>query len=291
VRIPAIFYEVLFSVDPDKFPHGNGEQPFVWANGDATGYGLHGDFQNGWDVDILQQAMRDVSCYANNTNNGNIPENCLPLQPYVKDDNDDGSCVLENPILNYEDIGLRHWISHLPGNNPVTYGPLAAPAYSGVYPQQIDPTFYRVLLKSVSNGLYVTSFGGEKAPLKASVAQANLSYSEVFVFVPLASGLYGIAPEFDDKWVSSNNGDSKGLTPDRRSPSGWESWTISFTGSSAPTEAGTIGTIFGSNNKYASVQTNGNLISNGATVTIKEQFWFIDANAGVVDTRPANQRF
>ena len=32
-------------------------QPFVWAQGDPTGYGLHGDFLNGWDVELLQSAV------------------------------------------------------------------------------------------------------------------------------------------------------------------------------------------------------------------------------------------
>jgi hypothetical protein len=42
VRLPAIFFEAFYSVD--KFPHGEGRQPFVLSNGDPTGYGLHGDF-------------------------------------------------------------------------------------------------------------------------------------------------------------------------------------------------------------------------------------------------------
>jgi hypothetical protein len=33
----------------------------------------------------------------------------------VKTSNPDMSCLLDKPILNYEDLGLNHWISHLPG--------------------------------------------------------------------------------------------------------------------------------------------------------------------------------
>ncbi len=47
VRIPGLFYEHLYSVD--QFPHGDTtRQPFLWSNGDPTGYGLHGDFVSGW---------------------------------------------------------------------------------------------------------------------------------------------------------------------------------------------------------------------------------------------------
>lgn len=59
VRMISIFYEVLYSVD--KFDNGwwdpSGKHPFVFANGDPTGYGFHGDFVNGWDVDVLQEAV------------------------------------------------------------------------------------------------------------------------------------------------------------------------------------------------------------------------------------------
>ena len=42
VRLPGVFFEAFYSVD--QFPHGQGTQPFVLANGDPTGYGFHGDF-------------------------------------------------------------------------------------------------------------------------------------------------------------------------------------------------------------------------------------------------------
>lgn len=77
--------------------------------------------------------MHDVSCYENNTNEGNIPQNCKPLTPYVKTNNPDQSCLLDKPILNYEDLGINHWISHLPGNNPVSSGSATVTPLTGSY--------------------------------------------------------------------------------------------------------------------------------------------------------------
>lgn len=34
----------------------------AWSNGDTTGYGLHADFLNGWDMDILSKALNDPGC-------------------------------------------------------------------------------------------------------------------------------------------------------------------------------------------------------------------------------------
>lgn len=62
----------------------NPSSPFVLANGDPIGYGLHGDFLNGWDVDVLQQAIR--TC----TNDSGRVEDCPVLDLY--DRSVDGDC-------------------------------------------------------------------------------------------------------------------------------------------------------------------------------------------------------
>ncbi|KAF2686907.1 hypothetical protein K458DRAFT_429829 [Lentithecium fluviatile CBS 122367] len=35
----------------------DGTQPFLWANGDRTGYSFHGDFSNGWEPGVLKTAL------------------------------------------------------------------------------------------------------------------------------------------------------------------------------------------------------------------------------------------
>lgn len=57
------------------------------------------------------------------------------MRRYVKvaGANPDQSCLLEKPILTYEDIGMNHIIGHLPGNNPVNYGPATVTPGTGVY--------------------------------------------------------------------------------------------------------------------------------------------------------------
>lgn len=46
IHTPHIFYEVYYDtlLFRDQWKTGQGKQPFVLANGDPTGYSLHGDF-------------------------------------------------------------------------------------------------------------------------------------------------------------------------------------------------------------------------------------------------------
>ncbi|KAI9715377.1 MAG: hypothetical protein M1812_006022 [Candelaria pacifica] len=115
----SIFYEFTWQVDAFKDRwHGN-TQPFVWAQGDPTGFGFHGDFVNGWDVDHLQQAVDTCT-----NNSGNI-EDCHVFEKIP--DSEANSCMIP-PSVNEQISGV---LDALPGCNPVTNGPATATPQSG----------------------------------------------------------------------------------------------------------------------------------------------------------------
>ncbi|EGZ68858.1 hypothetical protein NEUTE2DRAFT_168535 [Neurospora tetrasperma FGSC 2509] len=82
-RIPALLYEMTWNVAAfNSFRSmGENQQPFVFSNGDKTGYGYHADFFNGWDVNLLQRALRDPSC--GNATGGRI-EQCGTFKEYLQ---------------------------------------------------------------------------------------------------------------------------------------------------------------------------------------------------------------
>jgi hypothetical protein len=276
-----IFFEILFAVDLDLFPHGNGVQPFRLACGDSTGYGLHGDFLNGWDVGIMQNALEDVSCLANNTNEGNNPAACKPFTPYVKASNPDQSCVIANPINNFEDLGFFHTMPHLPGCQSITgQGPSASFCGDGSFyenPKTFFPVL-RVLLRAKSNGLYVTA-ADVNSPLVANCAENKLAYAQAFELLPMVGGGYSIRTEVSLNYVSASSRSSGALYPNRPSPSTWETFTFNFIDGTGPTAAGTQATITSmSDNMFVSVQANGQLWPNAATAGTTEVFYVVSAN-------------
>lgn len=122
--LPHLFFEVLYGVnDINKTPGGK----FVFANGDTTGFGFHGDFMNGWDATTLSDAVQQ--CVNNDNINGQISL-CPPLAksqtPYYST-----NCPERPPLVNEAVHGL---LDKLPGCNNVTSGPARAP--QGICPTQ-----------------------------------------------------------------------------------------------------------------------------------------------------------
>lgn len=115
VPLISIFFEVLYDTNQFASKWGNSKQPFVFSNGDATGYGFHGDFVNGWDVTTLQSVVDDC------TNLSGTLEDCPTVQQFTGQEQN--SCRLTAQI----DEPVRGTLSALPGCNPVTSGPEAAP--------------------------------------------------------------------------------------------------------------------------------------------------------------------
>lgn len=102
----SIFYEFFYDTSP--YPDW---QNLVYAMGDKTGYGLHGDFINGWtDQNALQNSM--ATCTG--PQNVEAPGCSLGRPGVVSSQSPEVAAIYE------EDIGLNGPISRLPGNNPIT---------------------------------------------------------------------------------------------------------------------------------------------------------------------------
>jgi hypothetical protein len=112
----GVFYEFFFNTS-----NYTDYENFVYSMGDPTGYGLHGDFINGWtDQDRLQQTF--ATCTG--TDGMNAPECTLGERPSAPMD-------LEVPEPD-EDVGKDGPLDKLPGDNPVT-GSLKTRSRSRVY--------------------------------------------------------------------------------------------------------------------------------------------------------------
>lgn len=99
----------------DQEPGGR----FVFANGDATGFGFHGDFLNGWNMGVLTNATRDCLY----TDDGGVVSSCAALAP-SNDIDFPRHCLPEPSIFGEKVHGL---LGSLPGCNPVTLGPESVP--------------------------------------------------------------------------------------------------------------------------------------------------------------------
>lgn len=107
-RFISLFYEVSWDINEFKDQwHGAGH-PFVFANGDKTGYGYHGDFVNGWDVPTLQRAVTEC------TNLSGVVEDC-PVFEFFKDEVAN-SCKIAPSI----DEQVSGTLDALPGCNPAS---------------------------------------------------------------------------------------------------------------------------------------------------------------------------
>ncbi len=113
VAIYSVFYEYFF--DTSAIQDFN---RLVYSMGDPTGYGLHGDFINGW---TNQQALENAMATCTGPN-GVLDAGCsLNVGP-----NGPGSSSSQTPQVAppTEQVGFNGPLAALPGNNPVTGTPI-----------------------------------------------------------------------------------------------------------------------------------------------------------------------
>ncbi|KAH7413660.1 hypothetical protein DE146DRAFT_2465 [Phaeosphaeria sp. MPI-PUGE-AT-0046c] len=112
-RVPSLFYETIWNTY--KFKGQDGQ--FVWSNGDPTGYGYHGDFMNGWDIDVLQSAVSTCTNPSGRTEDCPVFSNKLQSEPKM------GQCEIQNMPKMLEHDDCAGPAKGLCGNVPVQYGP------------------------------------------------------------------------------------------------------------------------------------------------------------------------
>ncbi|KAK7042128.1 WSC domain protein [Favolaschia claudopus] len=118
VYLMKLFYEITWNVHDftGRWNPSTDKWPFVYAPGDPTGFGWHGDFSNGWDTNALQNAIDKCNNPNDQTGNG-VAEACSFLT--VKSAASSNQCKI-NPVVK-ETIDGK--LSALPGCNPLQYGP------------------------------------------------------------------------------------------------------------------------------------------------------------------------
>ncbi|OAQ98100.1 hypothetical protein LLEC1_00784 [Akanthomyces lecanii] len=110
VAVVSVFNEFYYNTRQVK---GGDFRRWVYANGDTTGHGLHGDFLQGWaDQDRLERAMRTCT--------GKNGTGALDCSLHVGSSR--GSSREPERAAPAEDVGLSGRLQKLPGNNPVYEG-------------------------------------------------------------------------------------------------------------------------------------------------------------------------
>lgn len=115
VQTISLFFEVLYDTNQFADQWYGDSQPFVFSNGDPTGYGFHGDFINGWDVPTLQAVTdqcNDLSAFG-----ATDKAHCPPIDEVSNDEQT--ACKVPSQI----DEPVRGLLKRLPGCNPIQEGP------------------------------------------------------------------------------------------------------------------------------------------------------------------------
>ena len=108
IHTPHLFYEVYWNTPEflGRWDINDQAQPFVWANGDRTGFSAHGDFLAGWDTMVLQQIIDN--CDAGLSGMDKCPGLLSAINP------SNTACNIACPVHE----GTTGVLTALPGNNP-----------------------------------------------------------------------------------------------------------------------------------------------------------------------------
>jgi len=266
VRIPGLFYEHLYGIG--QFPHGKGQNNFVWSMGDPTGYGFHGDFVSGWDPTVMAAAIKEPRCSNDNPDMGfgNNVKNCPPLAPYVKGNNEP-DCKLAKTVPLTENLGISKPIKRMPGcwtNTGLLQGCDPSPKGSD------NSNVYHIF--SVSANAYL-SLDTASSNVLANGPSNFLTYRQLWGFSERSSGRVAVRSEESSDVISAQNtAQMVGRVSD------WEEWTIvKVAGSNS-----TVAFKSNRNNQYLSVASDKTLNVNAKSIGNAETFKLSNPDGGYV---------
>lgn len=150
-RLVSLLFETIWATNEFKGMDGK----FVLANGDPTGFGNHGDFMQGWEPGVLQEAVDEC------TNPSGEVYECHIFD--LQSEDEQRKCNFAIPdVLKNEDV---HFHDGLPGGVKIEYGPAYAfpikytttPALPTAHPTESPAVFVPLDLSSVSHELSLGS--------------------------------------------------------------------------------------------------------------------------------------
>ncbi|OAG04915.1 uncharacterized protein CC84DRAFT_809205 [Paraphaeosphaeria sporulosa] len=125
-RFPAIFIEFWWDVKAFDGQYSANDNPWVLAQGDPTGFGMHADFKNGWAKGVLAKATSDDGyCNCGCGCGDDQMRECFGAEN-VNNDADISTCAAKSAFA--DEAGV---VEKLPGCNPIQEGPGEATAVSG----------------------------------------------------------------------------------------------------------------------------------------------------------------
>lgn len=181
VHLPALFFEVTYQTNLFKDDWYGNEQPFVFSNGDPTGYGFHGDFVNGWDQAALQKGLE----LCDDTWDASKGE-CTPHAFGIRSGAERGACRLPNII----DEVVDGVLPALPGCNPLASGPAKAVKVACAAPKFMNgktPTAAKPAASSAAVVAAAPPATSVKAVVSPTKAAATPTKSSTAISKPVAS--------------------------------------------------------------------------------------------------------
>lgn len=168
VHLISLFFEVIWNTNDFADMWYGDSQPFVFSMGDPTGYGLHGDFVNGWDVDALQEAV-DIC-----TNLSGLITDCSVFDFFSTEESQ--ACIVPTSI----DEQITGVMDKLPGCNPITDGPGEASAVSDCAAPEIGS--YKQYFTDVTSSLGFEYIGcGNDSTSQRTLSAASESTASMSV--------------------------------------------------------------------------------------------------------------